>query len=270
MDDFKNIFIGMILGISNIIPGVSAGTMAVVLGIYDKLISSISEIFKNFKSNFRFLFFIGIGIFLGVVIFSGILNILLDKYPWYMSYLFIGLIAGSMRTLFKVIRSYEVKKIHYLYLIVTFVILLCVKFMTPTMDVKIIVTLNFENIILLFLSGFIASSTMILPGVSGSFILILFGMYNSVISAVSNFNVLFLIPFCIGVFLGIVVMINAVGYFLKNFPVQSYMSIIGLILGSMISIIPGFEFSMRGIVYVVIFVIGFLISSSTWIADRTI
>lgn len=260
LENLKNIFKGVILGISNIIPGVSAGTMAIILGIYDRLLSSISGIFKNFKSNFRFLFFIGIGVLGGILFFSGVLEKLLEKFPWQMNYLFIGLIAGGIKFLFKMAVSYRPKNFHYIYLILTFGILIAMRFMTPATDVKIIVSLNFQNIIFLILSGFVAAGAMILPGVSGSFILILFGMYNSIISAVSNFNILVLFPFGIGVLLGLVIMVKVIEFLLKKFPAQSYMAIIGLIFGSIVSIFPGFEFSIKGLSCVIVFAVGFFVS----------
>ena len=258
MDDLKNIFKGVILGVSNIIPGVSAGTMAVILGIYNKIIDSISEVLRNFKENFRFLFFfIGIGILGGIIIFSNILEEFLKKYPWQMNYLFMGLIAGSIGILFKTAISYNPKKSYYGYFIVTLLILVIMRFINSPIDAKIIVSLNFKNIIFLMLSGFVASSAMILPGVSGSFVLVLFGMYNSIISAISNFNIIVLIPFGIGVILGLIIMIKIIGYLLKNFKAQTYMGIVGLVVGSIFSIFPGFEFSILGISCIVVFLIGF-------------
>ena len=260
MDDLKNIFKGVILGVSNIIPVVSAGTMAVILGIYNKIIDSVSGVLRNFKENFRFLFFIGIGILGGIIFFSNILEEFLKKYPWQMNYLFMGLIAGSIGILFKTAISYNPKKSYYIYFIITLLILVIMRFISPPIDSKIIVSLNFKNIIFLMLSGFVASSAMILPGVSGSFVLVLFGMYNSIISAISNFNIIVLIPFGIGVILGLIIMIKIIGYLLKNFKAQTYMGIVGLVVGSIFSIFPGFEFSILGISCIVVFLIGFLIS----------
>lgn len=260
MNDLKNIFIGMILGVSNIIPGVSAGTMAVVIGIYGKLIDSISGIFKNFKNNFRFLFFIGIGVLGGVIFFSNIIKKLLDRYPSQMNYLFMGLIIGGVGVLFREIKIYKSKKSDYVYFLITFLILVVMKFLYVNDGANIISEINFKNLVYLFLSGFIAAGAMVIPGVSGSFILILFGMYNSIISALSNFNIIILFPFGVGVLVGIIVMIKVIEFFIKKFKVRTYMAIIGLVIGSVFSIFPGFEFSIIGISYIAMFLFGFLIS----------
>lgn len=260
LGDVKNLFYGILLGVSNIIPGVSAGTVAVILGIYNTLINSISGILKNFKVNFRFLFFIGIGVLIGIIGLSNIMDNLLEKYPWQMSYLFMGLIAGSIVILFKEAMSFKPKKIHFVYFLITFLILVGMKFINPSTDVVIISELNLKTILILVLSGFLASSSMILPGISGSFVLVLLGIYNSIISAVSHFQIKILIPFGVGVVLGFVVMVKLIEYMLKKFKVQSYMAILGLVVGSIVSIFPGFEFSSIGISCIITFIFGFLIS----------
>lgn len=260
LGDVKNLFYGILLGVSNIIPGVSAGTVAVILGIYNTLINSISGILKNFKVNFRFLFFIGIGVLIGIIGLSNIMDNLLEKYPWQMSYLFMGLIAGSIGILFKEAMSFKPKKIHFVYFLITFLILVGMKFINPSTDVVIISELNLKTILILVLSGFLASSSMILPGISGSFVLVLLGIYNSIISAVSHFQIKILIPFGVGVVLGFVVMVKLIEYMLKKFKVQSYMAILGLVVGSIVSIFPGFEFSSIGIYCIITFIFGFLIS----------
>ncbi len=260
MDDIKNIFSGIILGVSNIIPGVSAGTVAVILGIYNKLINSISGIFKNFKSNFRFLFFIGIGVLIGIVGLSSLMEKLLDKYPWQMRYLFMGLIAGSIGILVREVRAFKPKKSHFTYFTIAFVILVIIRFINTSNDIHIVREINFQTSILLIFSGFIAASAMILPGVSGSFVMVLMGVYDIIISAISDFNIYILILFGIGVILGFVTMVKLIEYLIQKFKVQSYMGILGLVIGSIISIFPGFEFSINGLMYIVIFLIGFLIS----------
>lgn len=260
MIDFKNFLIGIILGISNIIPGVSAGTMAVTLGIYDKLIDSVLKNFRNFRKNFKFLFFVGLGVLFGIIAFSSIMEKLLIYYPWEMNYLFTGLILGGMGVLFKEVKKHPVKKMDYLYLLITFLILVFMSFVKPEGNMKILSTIDLKNLIYLFLSGFIASSAMVVPGISGSFILILFGMYNSIISAVSNFKFSILIPFGVGVLFGLVITIKIIGYLLERFKIQTYMCIIGLVIGSIFSIFPGFEFSIIGAKCVIMLLIGILIS----------
>ena len=207
MGDLRNILNGVVLGVSNIIPGVSAGTMLVVLGIYDKLIKSISTIFCKFKENFRFLFFLGLGILLGILLFSNILSYFLDRYPWQMNYLFMGLILGTFGILFKTVKDFNPNKLSYTFFLITFLILIGIRFMDISIYSRdIIDELSLRNAIMLFASGFVAASAMVIPGLSGSFILIVFGVYNSLIVAVSELYILILIPFGVGVILGFLCM----------------------------------------------------------------
>lgn len=258
MEYIKNIFKGIVLGVSNIIPGVSAGTMAVVMGIYDKLIKSISTLFRNFRGSFKFLFFIGVGVVIGIVFFSRLISYFLTTYPWQMNYLFMGLIAGTFGLLFKTLKSYKPRRVHYIFFIITFLIIFGMEYLN-FVDSNNLHSGNI-NVILLLISGFLASSAMILPGVSGSFVLVLLGVYNNVITAVSQFNLSVLIPFGFGVLLGFILMVKIIEYLLNRFRVQTYMGIVGLVTGSLIAIFPGFEFSLRGLSCILIFMFGFLIS----------
>lgn len=258
-DCLKNIFIGMVLGVSNIIPGVSAGSMAVVMGIYDKLIDSVCTVFKDFKRNFKFLFFLGIGVLLGIILFSSLMEKLLISYPWQMNYLFMGLIIGGIGMLFKEIKEEKLKKTDYIYFLIPLILLIAINFISSSESV-IIDNLSLKNALYLLICGFVASSTMVIPGVSGSFILILLGAYGSIISAVSNFNLPILFPFGIGVLLGLIVMVKLIEFLLKRFKLKTYMCIVGLVIGSLFSIFPGFEFSLKGLSSIVMFVVGYAIS----------
>ncbi len=124
----------------------------------------------------------------------------------------------------------------------------------------IIDELSLRNAIMLFASGFVAASAMVIPGLSGSFILIVFGVYNSIIVAVSELNILILIPFGVGVILGFLCMIRVIEYLLKAFKIQTYMGILGLVTGSLVLIFPGFEFSMVGLTCILSLILGFAIS----------
>ena len=100
MEHIINFFKGMIVGIANVIPGVSGGTIAVCTGIYEKLISTISNFFKNFKktfkSNFFFLIPIGLGAVVGILAFSKLMTYLLENFPMQTNFTFIGLILGIL------------------------------------------------------------------------------------------------------------------------------------------------------------------------------
>lgn len=261
MDKILNIIKGMVIGVSNIIPGVSGGTMAVVFGIYDKLISSITNFFKDWKKNFAFLFQIALGAGLGIILFSKLLTYLLDIYPQQTNFFFIGLILGSVPILFKKATEKKVQPVNIIWLVVTFVLLVWMALSGEAEGSStILTTLNLKSFISLALAGFVAAATMILPGVSGSFVLLLLGLYDTMLAAVSNFNIPLLFAGGIGALLGLVTMTKVIEAIFNKFPQTAYMAILGLILGSVFAIFPGFTFGVSGIVSIIACVIGFLVA----------
>ncbi|MGL4450240.1 MAG: DUF368 domain-containing protein [Sarcina sp.] len=243
MEFVINILKGMVIGISNIIPGVSGGTMAVVLGIYDKLISTINNFFKDVKKNVIFLGAIGIGAILGIILFSKLLTYLLDPVNGYMEathFFFIGLIIGSLPIIYKKATEQKVEKKNYIFLIVAFIIVFGMSLMGDAeSSAAVIRDFSFGAAIKLCIAGFVAAAAMILPGVSGSFILLLMGIYSTVVTAVSEMNIMLLIPVAIGVILGILTMTKLIEALFKRYPQTAYFTILGLILGSIIAIYPG-------------------------------
>lgn len=262
MKTILTIIKGMILGIANVIPGVSGGTMAVVLGLYDKLISSVNNIFKDFKNNFKFLLQIGVGVGLGVILFSNLISFLLGSYPRQTNFLFIGLILGTCPLLYKKASEKKVKPINYLWFVISFGILILMSiFKDIETTSNIIRNVTFSSAIPLILSGFVAAMAMVLPGISGSFVLLLLGLYNSLVTAVKEFNLPILLVVTIGVVLGFLTMTKVVETLFKKYPQTAYWIILGLVLGSVFAIYPGFSFDISGIISIVTLIIGFFIAS---------
>ena len=261
MDKLLNVIKGMVIGVSNIIPGVSGGTMAVVFGIYDKLILSITNFFKDWKKNFAFLFQIALGAGLGIILFSKLLTYLLETYPQQTNFFFIGLILGSVPILFKKATEKKVQHINVVWLVVTFGLLVWMALSGEAeSSATILTTLNVKSFISLALAGFIAAATMILPGVSGSFVLLLLGLYDTMLAAVSNFNIPLLFAGGIGAVLGLVTMTKVIEAIFNKFPQTAYMAILGLILGSVFAIFPGFTLGVSGIISIIACLGGFLIA----------
>lgn len=261
MNTLLNILKGMVIGVSNVIPGVSGGTMAVVLGIYDKLISTINNFFKDWKKNLLFLFQIGIGAVLGIVLFSKLITMLLNNYAQPTQFFFIGLILGSFPLLYNRAKKDKVKPVNYLWFLLALGVMIALEvFRTTDTTSAIMTTLTFKSFISLFFAGFIAAATMILPGVSGSLVLLILGLYTTFTTAVSTFNIPLLIPIGLGVLIGIVTMTKVIEALLRRFPQPTYFAICGLILGSIFSVYPGFTMDVLGFISVVTFALGFGIS----------
>ena len=177
---------GILIGIANVIPGVSGGTMAVSLGIYDKLISSLTGIFKNFKKSIQFLVPVILGAGIGIVGFAFMIEWLFEKYPLATSLTFVGLILGGIPILVKSLKgdlTKNRKKIgigHIIAFILLFAFAIIMSMLSGGDTGVVLDKLNVGTICILFLIGMVASATMVIPGVSGSMVLmILYCNYNS-------------------------------------------------------------------------------------------
>lgn len=252
------IIFGVIIGVANIIPGVSGGTMAVVLNIYDKLIDSVSNFRKDFKKSIMFLLPIGIGAVIGIVAFSKLIEFLLTNYPLATNFFFIGLILGSIPMIFK--RATEDRfRLSSLVPFLLFLIgmLVLSSFSDGAMSGEVVSQLSTGIFIKLLVCSAIAAAAMILPGVSGSMVMVILGTYNTVLTAISSMNILMLVPVGIGVLIGIIGGAKVIDLCLKKFPQATFFAILGLILGSIYPLIAnaGFSFSAEGIVAIVLMIV---------------
>lgn len=239
---------GFLIGVANIIPGVSGGTLAITLGIYEKLIGAISHFFKNLKENIKFIIPIGIGAVLSILLLSRVISFCLDKYTLATILFFIGLILGGIPLLNKKIKGHykNVSNIIIFLLSFGFVIALSV---LKGENVVSFANMNIINYIMLFLVGVVAAATMIIPGVSGSFVLMLLGYYKPIvdtIGALTKFNniwqnIMILVPFGIGVLVGIVAISKLLEFLFKKYEVKTYFGVMGFIMASIITIFTGSE-----------------------------
>ena len=179
----ENIFLvikGFIMGIANVIPGVSGGTLALTLGIYEKLIKAISHFFKNLKDNIKFLLPLGIGMVLAVITMSNVIDYSFKKFPLPTTLFFMGLVIGGVPLLYKRVQgTKESKKVSsYVIGAITFIFVITLALSEQLFNINLTANLsnmNFFEYILLFLVGIIAAATMVIPGVSGSLVLMLLG-----------------------------------------------------------------------------------------------
>ncbi|MBU9672421.1 DUF368 domain-containing protein [Planococcus sp. CP5-4] len=240
--EWKNIYRGILMGISDLIPGVSGGTIAFILGIYDRLLESISGFFsREWKKQLGFLVPLGIGIVITLLLFSRFIEFLLENHYEATQFFFMGLILGVLPYIMK---QAEVKKNftarHLVILLVIGAALASMAFIQTDENVAPITELSLPTFFLLFFSGWIASMAMLLPGISGSFILLLIGVYSTAINALSTLNLPIVLAIGAGVMVGFVVSSKAISYLLEHFTYVTYAAIIGLILGSLFVVFPGF------------------------------
>ncbi|MGL5151568.1 MAG: DUF368 domain-containing protein [Clostridium sp.] len=260
MEILINMLKGIVIGVSNIIPGVSGGTMAVVMGIYDKIMDSVTGFFKSPKKSSIFLGSLGLGAGLGIILFAKLIKFSLDKYPMPTNYLFIGLIIGTLPLLYAKSTENKINPKNYIGLVIALLVVMPMGLLAePEAAGNAITTLTMINILKLFGAGFIAAATMILPGVSGSFVLLLLGLYDPIINAVSEFNIPVLFVVGVGVIIGFVSMTKVIDSMFKKFPQTTYFIILGLVGGSAIALVlkQGFALDVMGIVSIATLIIGF-------------
>lgn len=203
---------GLLIGIGKILPGVSGSLMAISMNVYEPLLSSISDIFKKPRDSIRFLFPILSGIILSIILFSNVLKILVNKYYFSVLLLFIGLIIGTIDFSFK---EFEDKKISK---IIIFVFLIIFPIFINTLSVNINISVSFFNNIIL---GIIEAVSTIIPGISGTAIFIVLKKYELILDMLSNpFNNLdILIPFIIGIIIGVFILSKVITYIIKKHPI---------------------------------------------------
>ncbi|MBQ9142978.1 MAG: DUF368 domain-containing protein [Lachnospiraceae bacterium] len=247
----KNVLKGMVIGIANVIPGVSGGTMMVAMGIYDKLIHCITHLFKEFKKSVLFLLPIAIGMAIAIVASSFTIEKAFDYFPLQTSLMFVGLVVGGLPAMWKNVKGQKIKPGHMGAFLAFFVVVVVMALMGETEGNAADLSFNVINVVKLFAVGVIAAATMVIPGVSGSMMLLLLGYYNPILSTINDFiralvafdfegilvGVVILAPFGIGVVVGIFVIAKLIEIIFSKFPLYAYWAIIGLIVASPIAII---------------------------------
>lgn len=229
---------GAAIGIAMLVPGVSGGTMAIILGVYDDLIHSVSSFFKDIKKNFIFLFYIAIGGIIGVLAFSKLIEYALDNFRYPTMYFFIGIVIGGIPVLYQKVDNSKGQVKNWLYFGLGFIIVLVMSIYNGTI-VNLANSTGVLQFIFLFIAGIVISVALILPGISTSFMLLVLGMYDITIKAINNLYVSYLAPIAIGLAFGIIATTKILEHAMKKKPSQTYMLILGFVTGSIIPVFPG-------------------------------
>lgn len=247
----KNILKGMVIGLANIIPGVSGGTMAVSMGIYDKLIHCITHLFKEFKKSVLFLLPIFIGAGLALVALPFVIEKMFASFPLQTNFLFIGLIIGGLPAIWGKVKGNRIGAGHIIVFLVFFAIVAGMAALGETEGNSVALDTGFLSMVKLFFVGIIAAATMVIPGVSGSMMLLLMGYYHPILEVITTFirslivfdihgitrGLTLLVPAGIGVVLGIFGIAKLVEIVFEKYPLYAYSAIIGLIIASPVAIL---------------------------------
>lgn len=245
----KYFLCGLVFGTANVIPGVSGGTMLVVFGVFDRLTEAISGI-KNIFRNIGFLLTFGLGAGTGILLSAKVIGTLFEKFPIQTNMFFIGLILGGVPLIYKFGTSE--KKVKPL-CIVPFLIAMAVVIGLAVLDNLNIINIASQTVegfdvlfsVKILLCAALAAVTMIIPGISGSFVMMLLGVYETIIGAIDTFNFFVLIPFAIGAVIGIIFGAKLISFLIKKNKLMVYSALMGLVIGSVYAILPdGFGFNL--------------------------
>lgn len=269
INQIKYIFKGIIIGGGMILPGVSGSVLAVIMGIYEKIIDAFANLFKDFKKNAIFLAPILMGLVAGFIIFGKLLFFFFKNYENQSKYVFMGLVIGGLPALFKEAFKKGDKKINlYGFFGALSFSLIVFVFGKKTFNIDFSANLNngLFSYFLIFISGFLYIIGKVVPGVSSSVMLMLIGMYQFLLNILNNplglskteaFQV---IPFVLGMIFGGIVFVKVMRYLFKNHYILIYSIIIGIVIGSVAAIYPGFTFDMNGLIYIILFLVATFLS----------
>ena len=231
------------MGIADAIPGISGGTIALLLGIYEELIDSISNfninLFQNLKKrgvkycwnkiNGNFLLLLISGVLLSLVSFVKLFSILIQKYPLFIWSFFLGLILATLFVINRHIKKWD---------IVNFILILIFAFLTILLSIINPSVGENINLFYILICGIIASSAMILPGISGSLILVILGAYTLIINALNNLEYNIILVFLIGCLVGIINFSKIIKWLFHNFRDYTFSIMLGLVIGSIYTVWP--------------------------------
>ncbi len=250
---------GILIGVANVIPGVSGGTIAVITGVFDRMIEALNTLFKQFKKNLKFLIPIGLGAALGVVGLSKVMDFCLGNYYIPTNFFFVGLVVGSIPLIVK--KTKEAGRIQF-YHAVPFLLAMAAVVALAIVNTyvldggetvgTVLPPMSIGNAFFYFFGGMLGAAAMVVPGISGSLVMVLIGLYDNVIAAISGLmefgntdlmiqSIISIIPMGLGIVFGIFTIAKLTELLMRKFKTATYVGITGLLIGSMAALLISME-----------------------------
>ncbi|WP_206459525.1 DUF368 domain-containing protein [Anaerovorax sp. IOR16] len=252
---FVRLMKGFIIGASMLIPGVSGGTMAIILGIYDELIHSVSCFRENIRENLKLLMEYGVSGAIGVLLLAGPMLKALTAFRQPMMFFFMGAILGSLPPLYK---KATISHLKFSNIIVAFIG--GISGVMLTLLPEGLFVYNSENILhsylILFCAGVVVAIALVLPGISGSYVLLMMGIYDTTLWALKSADLYFLTPIAVGALAGTFFTAELLEKEMKRHPQFTYMLIIGFMLGSLLQVFPGIPTASNFLLCSITFCVG--------------
>ncbi|HHV29781.1 DUF368 domain-containing protein [Acetivibrio mesophilus] len=230
-DDLLIMLKGYIIGSSMSVPGVSGGTMAILLGIYDKLISSISNFLKDIKGNILFLMKFCIGAGAGICSLSFLIKWMLEKFPLPVSVFFLGAVVGGIPALYKKTKESSLRISSVIYFLLGFLVVISIGFI-PVGSINISSGSGIIHYLMILITGIVIALALVLPGISTSHMLLVLGMYDAMLAAITGFDIVYIGILGVATLIGVFLITKPIEWTLNTFPHQTYCAIIGFVLGS--------------------------------------
>lgn len=260
MNFISGFFKGLAMGAGAIAPGVSGGALAVIFGLYDKITNFIAHISKDFKANLVYFIPVGIGGIAGVLIFSRIIEYLFKYHEIEVRYAFVGLMLGTVPSVIKQANRRGYKQKYLVPFFISLSLTLILTFMESN-AVNAIKNVQSSPLYVIIYGGIIGFGTII-PGISASIILMYLGAYELVIGAISNLQISLIFYIGIGFVLSVLLFAKLISSLFDKAYGFTYYAILGLVLGSIVSIFPGFELTFEYMMNCLILISCFLLSYS--------
>jgi len=247
MEFIKLTAIGFLLGITAVIPGFSVATMAVVFKVYDRLIDVIVPNIKKIFASWLFWLPLAIGGIIGIIFFSKIFLRLVEYFDIYIYWVFIGVIAGSTPLIYtktKKPSSIFPSVSSIICCVLAFAVMIFMTIIKPENGDILYTELTLPVFGLLAMAGALAAIAMIIPGISGAFMLLVIGFYSTILKSVSDMNIPLILPVILGALIGLLLSTAFVRFLFAKVPRQTYSAVLGLVAGSVLVLYKGFGTGM--------------------------
>ncbi|MBQ8180836.1 MAG: DUF368 domain-containing protein [Ruminococcus sp.] len=291
MEHIINVLKGVVIGIANAIPGVSGGTMMVIMKVFDRLMGAITLNLKKLKENFVFLLTIIIGLAIGVLLSAFVLDYCFSNFYVQTQFFFMGVVLGSLPMIYKAgTEDHKFKPLHIIPFLAGLAVIIAVTVVSLNIDPQPGSSeMSVGKFMYFVVALLISAAAMIMPGLSGSLVLLILGGYHELMQAIRDFDFAILLPSGIGIILGIVLCSKVITICLKKWKNGTYAVILGLIAGSFYAIWPResfeyeltdagiwekvptgavFEMNSTGVIAIIIGIIGVLLPLSMELIDR--
>lgn len=235
---------GFLIGLGNVVPGVSGGTIALITGIYEDLVECIANIRKHFGKSMKMLIPLFLGVGIAFLSMSYVVTYCLEHFLFPTIMLFFGAVVGGLPMLFKKVNGTKFKPVMLIPCIVAFALVMGTSFLQEGGNIDLS-SLNIGIIIALFIMGAVAAGAMVVPGISGSALLMTFGFYNPIMNEVKNLtsgddklhSLLIICVVAVGILCGVFGIAKFIGKMLKDYEVMTYWAIIGFVIASALVIV---------------------------------